>query len=321
MLDLPDHDPDALHVDDIRSVIRVPQTAAAVLRERGVDAGAIGLAGLDTFLLSHLRAMEAELGHPLELVDADEILERLRLVKSEHGIPDVRRASTVGNLWMRTMMEAIEPGRTEGEVVGEGLRALAAAGFPYDVAIASGDRSRNFQPLLDPQLGRREAPRQGRHRPHRRLGIGRRLLLRSRPLDGRRRKPVGRPARTARGVDRDHRAHHRRGPHGATIGELYDRGAGWLVDNGFGEHRAKLEDAGTDFGQLFPAFGHSVGLGLERPYIIKGDPTLVEENMLLAVEALIGRREVGGAAFEQTLLVTAEGAEVLNADCPSRWWT
>jgi Xaa-Pro aminopeptidase len=49
-----------------------------------------------------------------------DILERLRLVKSEHEIPFVRRASAVGNVWMRTMMEAIEPGRTEGRSWGRG---------------------------------------------------------------------------------------------------------------------------------------------------------------------------------------------------------
>lgn len=42
--------------------------------------------------------------------------------------------------------------------------------------------------------------------------------------------------------------------------------------------------------------------------------------MVLAIEALIGRREVDGAAFERTVLVTADGADVPNADRPSRWW-
>lgn len=323
VIDLPDYDPGALHVDDIRSSLWVPQSAAAVLRERGVDGGAIGLAGRDTLLVSHLRAMEAELEHPLNLVDADDILERLRLVKSEHELPLVRRASQVGNLWMRTMMEAIEPGRTEGEIVGEGLRALAAAGgFPYEAAIASGDRSRNF-------LSRYSIPSWDAEK---RLAAGEMVhidawgsidgyfcdLDRSTVVGG---TPSG-PQREVLEASIANVEHIIAGIRpGVTIGELYDRGADWLVDNGFGEHRAKLEDAGTNFGQLFPAFGHSVGLGLERPYIITGEPTVVEPNMVLAVETLIGRQEVGGAAFEQDLLVTADGVEVLTADCPPRWWT
>lgn len=39
--------------------------------------------------------------------------------------------------------------------------------------------------------------------------------------------------------------------------------------------------AHTDFGQLLPAFGHSVGLGLERPYIIKGELTVLERTWCL----------------------------------------
>jgi Xaa-Pro dipeptidase len=322
VIDLPDYDPGALHVADIRSVLHVPRAAAQVLRERGIDGGSVGLVGRDTFLLSHLRAMEAELQHALHLVDADDILERLRLVKSEHELPLVRRASAVGNVWMRTMMEAIEPGRTEGEVVGEGLRVLAAAGgFPYDAAIASGERSRNF-------LSRNSIPSWDAEK---RLAAGEIVHIDAwGSVDGyfldldRSAVVGGSPSDEQREVLEASIAiieHIIAGVRpGVTVGELYDRGAGWLVDNGFGEHRARLEEAGTDFGQLFPAFGHSVGLGLEKPYIIKGEPTVLEENMVFAIEALIGRREVGGAAFEQTLLVTAGGAEVLNADCPSRWW-
>jgi Xaa-Pro dipeptidase len=323
VIDLPDYDPGALHVDDIRSTLRVPQAAARALRDRGLDGGRIGLAGRDTFLVSHLRALEGELGHAVELVEADDILERLRLVKSAAELPFVRRASEVGSRWMRTMMEAIEPGRSEGEVVGEGLRVLAAdGGFPYDAAIASGDRSRNF-------LSRYSIPNWDAGK---RLAAGELVHIDAwGSVDGyffdldRSTVAGGNPADAQREVldaaiaQVEHIIAGVRP--GVTVGELYARGAGWLIDNGFGEHRAELDEAGTDFGQLFPAFGHSVGLGLEPPYIIEGEPTVLEQNMVFAIETLIGRREVGGAAFEQTLLVTADGADVLNADCPSRWWT
>lgn len=40
---------------------------------------------------------------------------------------------------MSVCLAATEPGRTEGEIVGEGLRWLAASGgFAYDIAVASG---------------------------------------------------------------------------------------------------------------------------------------------------------------------------------------
>jgi Xaa-Pro aminopeptidase len=322
VIDLPDYDAGALHVDDIRSVLHVPQAVAAALRELGLDEQRIGIVGRDTLLVSHLRAIEAELEHKLDLEDADDILERMRLVKSPAEVPFMRRASAIGNMWMRTMMEAIEPGRTEGEIVGEGLRALAVAGgFAYDAAIASGDRSRNF-------LSRNAIPTWDASKH---LQAGELVHIDAwGSVDGyfldldRTTVVGGNPTSEQLEILEAAIAiieHIIAGARpGVRVGELYDRGASWLVDNGFGEHRAKLEDAGTDFGNLFPAFGHSVGLGLERPFVIKDEPTVLEENMVFAIEALIGRQEVGGAAFEQTILLTADGAEVLNADCPSRWW-
>jgi Xaa-Pro aminopeptidase len=104
------------------------------------------------------------------------------------------------------------------------------------------------------------------------------------------------------------------------IGDVYARGAAWMVDNGFGEHRAELDESGTDFGNLFPAFGHSFGVGLEPPWIIEGEPTMIEENMCLAIETLLGRPGVGGAGFEQDVIVRADGCEVITADCAARWW-
>ena len=41
--------------------------------------------------------------------------------------------------------------------------------------------------------------------------------------------------------------------------------------------------------------------------------------MYLAVEAAVGLPGVGAAGFEQDVLITADGAEVLPALTP-RWW-
>jgi len=322
VIDLPEFDADRIHVDDIRSTLHVPQKLAELLRERGLDSGRLGLAGRDTLLLSHLRAIEQNLGHPLALVPADEILERLRMVKSDGELELIRRAAEVGVGWMRTMMEAVEPRRTEGEVIGEGLGYLAAhGGFPYDAAIASGSRSQYFFsrlaiPTWDSKRRIEEddlvhidawAAVDGYYTDFVRSTVaGRRPSAEQRELlDG-----------SITIIDHIIEAVRP----GVAIGELYARGAAWMVENGFGEHRADLEHSGTDFGNLFPAFGHSFGVGLEPPWIIDGEQTVVEPNMCLAIEALLGRPGVGGAGFEQDVIVTANGCEVITAPCEARWW-
>src|SRR5262249_7483580 len=98
------------------------------------------------------------------------------------------------------------------------------------------------------------------------------------------------------------------------------RGASWLVENGFAAHRAEADSSGTEFGNLFPAFGHGIGLGLEHPWIIEGEPTAIEERMVLAIECAVGLPEVGAAGFEQDVIVTADGCEVIPGACPPGWW-
>lgn len=322
VVDLPEFDPGRIHVDDIRSTLHVPQTLARVLREKGLDAARLGLAGRDTLLLHHLRQIEQELGHTVALEPADDILERMRMVKSDAELELIRHAAEVGVGWMQTMMNAVEPGRTEGEVVGEGLSYLAAhGGFAYDAAIASGSRSQYFFSRLNiPTWDSKRRIDEGDL-----VHIDAWAAIDGYYTDFVRSTVAGRkPSAQQRELLDGSIAiiEHIIGgtAPGVTIGELYARGAAWMVDNGFGEHRADLQESGTDFGNLFPAFGHSFGAGLEPPWIIDGEPTVVEENMCLAIEALLGRPGVGGAGFEQDVIVTADGCEVITSACEARWW-
>jgi Xaa-Pro dipeptidase len=321
VVDLPDPPLDQIYVADVRPTLRVPQAAARALREKGLDRARLGLVGRDTFLVSHLRAVEDELGGPLTFVPADGILDRLRMVKSDAELAFVRRAAEVGVGWMTTMMESVEAGRTEGDVVGEGLRFLAAhGGYPYDLGVASGPNSHMFE-----RIG---IPSWDSQRP---LEVGdlihvdmwgpvdcyytdfvRSAVVGRSPTEGQRRVLEGSISlieHVVAGVKP-----------GVTIGSLYARGGDWLDEHGFASHRAESGSSGTEFGNLFPAFGHSIGLGLEHPWIIEGEPTVVEESMVLAIECAVGLPEVGAAGFEQDVIVTADGCEVITAACPARWW-
>jgi Xaa-Pro aminopeptidase len=322
VVDLPEFDGDVLHVDDIRSTLHIPQTFAEVLRERGLDRARLGLIGRDTLLVSSLQLMEQTLGHPLDLTPVDDIIDRLRMVKSDAELELIRRAAEVGVGWMNEMMEAVEPGRTEGEVVGRGLEYLSAhGGFAYDAAIASGPRSQYFFSRLGIPTWDSKRPLEDGDLVH--IDAWAAIdgyytdFVRSTVVG---RKPTAEQAELLEGAIAliDHLIEGVRP--GVAIGEIYRRGADWMRDHGFGEHRGQLEESGTDFGNLFPAFGHSFGAGLEPPWIIEDEPTVIEENMTLAIETLLGRPAVGGAGFEQDVVVHADGCEILTEACPSRWW-
>jgi Xaa-Pro aminopeptidase len=75
----------------------------------------------------------------------------------------------------------------------------------------------------------------------------------------------------------------------------------------------------SGLGQAFPSFGHSLGLAWEAPWIVPGNHARAEENMYLAVEAAVGLPGVGAAGFEQDVLITKDGVEVLPT-LPARSW-
>jgi Xaa-Pro aminopeptidase len=89
--------------------------------------------------------------------------------------------------------------------------------------------------------------------------------------------------------------------------------------------RALCKQAGAESNQMsekWPHFGHGVGLFFEKPYIgpeMCTDEDIFEEGMAMGVEAFFGRSSVGSAGFEQNILVTADGIELITTS-PMLWW-
>ena len=321
VVDLPDYPREQIHLEDVRPTLTVPQTAGDALREKGLDQADLGLVGRECLLHHSYRLMEERLGHPLQIQPADDILETLRKVKSESEVRIMRHAAEVGVEWMKTMMEAVETGKTEGEVVGEGLRYLAAhGGYPYDAAVASGPNSHRFERFGIPSWDSRRKLEAGDLFHVDAWGpveyyytdLVRSTVVGGKPTDAQR-EVLEAPMGVVESIIEIIKP-------GVQVRELYETGASWMVDNGFAPHAEGAEDAGTEFGDLFPAFGHGIGLGLEPPWITKEESMVLEKNMTIAVEAMVGRPEVGAAGFEQDVLVTSDGCEVLTAGCPEKWW-
>jgi Xaa-Pro aminopeptidase len=67
------------------------------------------------------------------------------------------------------------------------------------------------------------------------------------------------------------------------------------------------------------SIGHSIGLAWEAPWMVPGNNAKLEPNMYLAVEAAVGLPGVGAAGFEEDLIITEDGVEILSTVTP-RWW-
>jgi Xaa-Pro aminopeptidase len=59
-------------------------------------------------------------------------------------------------------------------------------------------------------------------------------------------------------------------------------------------------------------WGHGLGVGWEPPWIGPGSRELVEEGMCLAVERRAAVDGLGGAQYEDDVLVGADGPELLT---------
>jgi len=89
--------------------------------------------------------------------------------------------------------------------------------------------------------------------------------------------------------------------------------------------RALCKQYGAESNQMaekWPHFGHGVGLFFEKPYIgpeMCTDEDTFEEGMAFGVEAFYGRANLGSTGFEQNILVTKAGIELLTRT-PMIWW-
>ena len=310
-----DADPSTIPADEVRLSTAVDRDLAVAAREAGFAGRRIALIGMSGLLHAHYLSLAQGLGGQTQLVAADDVLIRLRLVKSEPEIALLREASRIGCEWVMRTLEAAVPGATEGDAVGEGLKYLAGAGgWAYDVAVSSGPsshryRSRQALPTWDSQ---------------RRLEAGDLFhadawgpiahgyfcdLTRSTVVGGQCTRSQARTLNDA--VDLVEHVTEILQP-GTAMSALQDRAAQWLARRDGG--------AGSNFAAMIPFVGHSLGLECEAPFMTRLEHTAIEAGMVLAVECFLGGEPGQGAGFEHVVVVREDRLEVLTQAAPSRPW-
>jgi Xaa-Pro aminopeptidase len=301
-------------VQDIRLSTKVDHDTARAALELGLRGRRVGLAGQTGLLHSAALAIADGLGTSTTIRPADHILTRLRLIKSPHEVALLKEASRIGCEWMKVMLEAAQPGRTEGEVVGEGLRWLAAAGgWAYDVAISSGPaahRYRHRQALPTWNSTRRIEVGEMLHidlwgpvAHGYYCDLARATIVGARPTPGQ-----ARVLEDAIVLIDDIIAEIEPG---RRLSDLYAAGARIMGRRGGG---------GSEFAAMIPFFGHSLGLDCESPFITASANEVIAPNMVLAIECFLGGQPNEGAGFEHVVHVSESRVSVLTSDAPSRPW-
>ncbi len=315
VVDVPWWRRDLVVADEVRPTIDVSATTAAVIRDRGLERGRLGIAGASYMTAAAWLGLQEALPGAT-LVRADTLIDQLRVIKSPAEQTVIRQACVVGNATLEALIDAVVEGATEAEAVGEASRVLLrGGGVLYDAACGSGPHAHTYTwgrlPSADP-VRRLEHGDMFHVDCYGSYGgyffdFARSRVVGDDPTPEQRRlleTPIEVVERTCHAIRP-----------GMTAGDVYAFARDVMAES---EFIASIPHEEPEM-PGFPAIGHGLGMMWETPWLVEGDPMPIERDMYLAVELLLGHPSIGGAMFEHNGLVTDNGFEILTT-ARSRWW-
>jgi Xaa-Pro aminopeptidase len=246
------------------------------------------------------------------LVEADYLAQELRLVKSVAELDLLRAAGEVGARAVDAAMEAAVPNATEAEV---GAAAIAeiirAGGALYGLGLSSGPWAHTFSPSTPAAYSRRRL----------KAGDMIRLDLYG-SIDGYlfdfgRSRVVGRsPTQEQQEIldavrDSVHAGTELLRP-GETLGAVARRCEEVLSASAYARRHGLPQ---TTMGGTW---GHSLGLDWGAPWIESASSTVIRSGMCFAIERRIEAPGIGGANYENDVIVTGAGPEIVTP-APDRY--
>jgi len=274
------------------------------------QSGSLGLLGANALPARWRNELQAALPINTTLQDADDIAWALRTIKRPCEQDFLRRGGALGARAISAAMNAAMPGATEADVAAALIAEIVRGGGAfYGMGVSSGPRAHMFAPS--------GAEHGSAAYTSRRLLEGEMLRLDAYGsvagylFDFARTRVVGVSAtREQRELIDAVRSSVHAGIDairpGGTLGAIARRcdealrGSAYALRNGM--------PASTMGG----AWGHGLGLAFEPPWIEPASNIVVEEGMCLAIERRIEAPGFGGAQYEENVLVTESGAELLS---------
>ena len=293
---------------------------AEALRATGLDEGAVGLTDEERMPVTALRAIEAATPEAT-FVRADELLLGLRLVKSPAEIEMMRYASAVSAELVKAMFAEVAEGWTDGDVAAAGYALAARLGAaPYDFAMASGPD--------DGHLWWSRMPSFDWQRPYRTgdivhpdvygvVGGYYYDFVRSIVVGG---EPTRDQVEILEASIACIHAACAAAVPGAMAKDLYNACHAELTARDLAHRPDTDPKASILSADYLESAGHGIGVGWEPPTLTPYDETILSPGMTLAVEQHVTKASVGTVRFEETVLVTEHGPEIMTAGCPVRWW-
>ena len=237
-------------------------------------------------------------------VEADDLAQELRLIKSAAELDLLRAAGDVGTRAVDAAMEAAVPDATEAEIAATGIaEIIRAGGALYGLGLSSGPWAHTFSPSTPAAYSRRRL----------KAGDVIRLDLYG-SIDGYlfdlgRSRIVGRsPTQEQQEIldavrDSVHAGTELLRP-GETLGAVARRCEEVLGASAY------VRRHGLPRTMMGGTWGHSLGLDWGAPWIESTSSTVIRSGMCLAIERRIEAPGIGGANYENDVIVTDAGPEI-----------
>ena len=246
------------------------------------------------------------------LVEADDLAQELRLIKSAAELDLLRAAGEVGARAVDAAMEAAVPDATEAEVAAAAIAEIVREGGAfYGLGLSSGPWAHTFSPSTPAAYSRRCL----------KAGDMIRLDLYG-SIDGYlfdfgRSRVVGRsPTHEQQEIldavrDSVHAGTELLRP-GETLGAVARRCEEALGASAYARRHGLPQ---TTMGGTW---GHSLGLDWGAPWIESASSTVIRSGMCFAIERRIEAPGIGGANYENDVIVTGAGPEIATP-APDRY--
>ena len=133
----------AIRFDGPGAATEIPRLLGQFVADRGLDGAAVGYEGsFESTAPAQIDGEPNAIGIPTldlirsafetqQLVDATDLLERVKSVKTSHDLEQLRITNEVAAIGLNAFKEHALPGRTEAEIAAEVGRAIVAQGHGY----------------------------------------------------------------------------------------------------------------------------------------------------------------------------------------------
>lgn len=306
---------DLVAIEDVRYAADFFDLVRDTAKELGMDTGNVGLMYGDVLTWKIGTEIKRRLPD-MEWVPCDEILEEMRMVKTPMEIGAIRRACEIGSEALNIIMKGVESGKTEAQILGPAMDYIVSnGGVLYFVVTNSGENSTPVHSVDFPGYDAVRILNDGEL-----FKVDLILVYQGYICDFGRTTVVGGKAdaiqrqmiETAAGACEHIIANIRPG---MTVRELCHMGDAYLVEHGV-SLSGEQENPDQVYAAFPPHWGHGIGMTWERPWFIESEELKLKPGMYVAVEKALYKEGVGTVTYEQNLLITKEGAELLTTSKP-----